>query len=95
MAQFEGYTTKLSGIKNNEKDEPYILLSVEKMIEPSALEGMTMGAVDYFGRKGMDSLLKKFFTPPPKVKRVTKLEDLLPLISFGMVNAILICQDQE
>ncbi len=95
LKQFPEYQKSLSGTKNNKDDEPYILLSVDKGVDAAGLGGVTIGAIDFLGRKGMESLVASFFTSPPRIKRVTKMEDLLPLLTFNMVKAILICKDQK
>ncbi|TDI95263.1 MAG: hypothetical protein E2O76_13635 [Caldithrix sp.] len=87
---FDDYSTKFSGLLNGSKFQKYVLLSVEQPIELNGLSDKTIGVVDFLGRKGMKVLYARLFRPAPKLKRVTKLEDLLTLLNFKMVDAILL-----
>ncbi len=95
LKQFPQYQKSVAGFKKNQDDEPYILLSVDKGVDATSLGGMTIGAIDFLGRKGMENLVASFFKSPPRVKRVTKMEDLLPLLTFNMAKAIFIGKDQK
>lgn len=93
LQQLPLYKKILSGIKNEKLDGPYSLVSVERKIDTDSIGNITIGTVDFLGRKGMNDLLSTFFTNPPKVKRVTKTEDMLPLLRFNMVTALFLCVD--
>lgn len=70
--------------------EDYFLVSVKDTISLKALEGLKVGAVDLLGAKSMQAHMNKLLMTEVKVKRVTKLEDLLPLISFAAVDTLFI-----
>ncbi len=92
--EIKGYTIKLQGTRKNSTDESFILLSVDEAIDPAKLADLTVGVLDILGRKGMGKHVAQYFDPVPKLKRVTKIEDLLPLLSFNMAKAILISDNR-
>lgn len=93
LRQFDGYSLEISGIKNDSAEEPYILVLENKGILEKPVETYTIGMVDFLGRQGMDLLAKGIFETPPKINRVSKIEDLLPLLSFGMADAVLVTEN--
>jgi hypothetical protein len=90
IEQIGGYTVRFSGSRKGNTSESYIFLSVEKKIAAHNLSGNYIGIFDILGRKGMDAFISKFLSPVPKLRRVSKMEDLLQLLTFNMVEAILI-----
>jgi hypothetical protein len=90
IKQLGGYLTKRKGIRHNKIDEAYVLLSVGTRINPTNMAGKTLGVFDILGRKGMKKFVGQFFSVTPRLKRVSKMEDLLQLLTFNMVDAILI-----
>jgi hypothetical protein len=91
VLQQHGQKPTLQGTRAGKDIEPYLLVSVENVLEGGALSGKTIGAVDVMGRDGTQvfvaALLK---TSDIKVKRVAKTEDLLPLLEFSAADGILI-----
>lgn len=90
----EGFSLALRGVKSGTSLEPFVFLSVGKVIHIKQIATVTVGAVDYLGRTGMDALVHSLFSQTPHLKRVTKVEDLLPLLTFKMANAIMVPQSQ-
>jgi hypothetical protein len=88
IAQLDDYLTAASGTRAGLSEEPYLLVSTRQTAQPYG--SLTIGVVDFLGRSGMDTLAQRFFAVVPKIKRVTKVEDLLPLLSFGMADAVLV-----
>lgn len=89
--QLNNYEISLNGERNSKTDESFVILSTEKNISSDSVNSQTViGVIDILGRAGMNTFAKNFFQAEPKLKRVSKLEDLLSLISFNMVDAILI-----
>jgi hypothetical protein len=84
----------LQGFIDGKKEEPYILLSVNKAVNAETLPSKTIGVVDFLSKKDMEDFTRKLLESPVKLKRVKKVEDLLPLLSFNMVDAILIPEIQ-
>jgi hypothetical protein len=90
----EGYSVALGSKRNGDPGEPLFLLSLEKPPALSGLRDATIGVVDFLGRKGMKKYIAGLFQPPPAIKTVAKVEDLLPLLTFRMVDAILVTAAQ-
>jgi len=80
----------LQGTRGGKDWEPYVLVSVGPM-KPGPLSGRTVGVVDLFGHDGTQAFAANLLkTPDVKIKRVAKMEDMLPLIEFSAADAILI-----
>lgn len=90
IKQLGGYFSQRKGIRHNKTDESYVLLSVGKGANPTQMAGTTLGAFDILGRKGMKKFMGQYFSVTPRLKLVSKMEDLLQLLTFNMVDAILI-----
>jgi hypothetical protein len=94
IEQVGGYDIRLNGIRKGNTEESYIFLSVDRAIDVSGtfpnLAGKTIGVFDILGRKGMDRFIGKFLNPVPELQRVSKIEDLLQLLTYNMVEGILI-----
>ncbi|WP_196137151.1 hypothetical protein [Aliikangiella sp. G2MR2-5] len=84
------YITALKGLKNGLETENYVLVSVDSPLKMSEIGQKKIGVVDLLGRKPMTSFVEQLFKTPVKLKRVTKVEDLLPLITFGSVDGIFV-----
>lgn len=90
IQQLGSYSIKRKGVRDNDTNEPYVLLSVGKRVNPAKMAGKTIGVFDILGRKGMKKFIGNYFRSKPRLKRVSKMEDLLQLLTFNMVDAILI-----
>lgn len=90
IQHMRGYFIKRKGIRDNETDESYVLLSVGNRLNPNNMAGTSIGVFDILGRKGMKKFIGNYFRPKPRIKRVSKMEDLLQLLTFNMVDAVLI-----
>lgn len=91
--QLDGFSIVLNGYRNGKNIEPYVLISVDKKMTVTDITDKTkIGALDFFGRKGTILFMKQFFTATPVIMRVTKVEDLLPLLQFKMVAAVVLPQ---
>jgi len=86
------YTTFARGLKEGVTEEEYVLVSLDEPIDVNQIEKLKVGVVDLLGRKPMKEFIGELFQKEVKIKRVTKQEDLLPLLSFGAVKAIFIPQ---
>ncbi|HEY0707781.1 MAG TPA: hypothetical protein VGG33_13340, partial [Polyangia bacterium] len=86
----QGLPTTLQGFRNNQDGESYALISVERPLDGS-LAGKTIGAVDLLGREGTQAFVGSLLgTSDLRIKRVTKTEDLLPLLQFSAADAVLV-----
>jgi hypothetical protein len=91
IEQFNGYDLKVRGVRAGKTDEIYVLLSINNGMDLAGVTTETViGVIDILGRNGMSTFVQQFFPEIPKLKRVTKVEDLLPLLTFNMAAAILI-----
>jgi hypothetical protein len=80
----------LQGNRGNNDWEPYVLLSGGNPLEGS-LSGKVIGVVDLLGRDATQDFVTKLLkTPDVKLKRVTKMEDLLPLLQFSAADGVLV-----
>ncbi|MCP4220728.1 MAG: hypothetical protein GY765_39235 [bacterium] len=94
IKQLEGYNIRFNGIRDSKTNEHYVLLSIEKPIALPDLSTHYIGTVDFLGRKEMKGFVENILSRPAKIKRVTKLEDLLPLMTFKMAEGILITEKE-
>jgi len=91
ISQIGGYTIVLNAQRRGKTEEAYVLVSINTPLDPASVNGETvLGAIDLLGRNGMKTFSEQFFSVEPKIKRVTKVEDLLPLLSFNMAAGIVI-----
>jgi hypothetical protein len=80
----------LQGQRADHDWELYVLLSPGAALE-GALAGKVIGVVDLLGRDGTQEFVTRLLkTPELKLKRVTKMEDLLPLLQFSAADAVLV-----
>lgn len=91
IKQIGGYTIVLNAVRKGSTTASYVVMSINNEMNQNDInENIVIGALDLFGRKGMKTFITRLFSTPPKLKRVTKIEDLLPLLSFNMVAGVLI-----
>jgi hypothetical protein len=83
-----GIAPVLRGIRQGAAEERYVLAGTET--PPDPLKVATVGALDLLGRDGMATFVQGLLGGRPKIERVTKVEDLLPLLQMERVNAILL-----
>ncbi len=89
------YTVIIQGSRSGSNIENYVLMSVDAAVDPGGLTDITIGVLDILGRYEMKNFVGEYIKPTPKLKRVTKVEDLLPLLTFDMAKAILIPENQQ
>jgi len=88
---FPDFKQPIKGMRGQNSSEGYVLLSVNQPIQAFALPDQTIGAVDLLGRRKMELLLAKMLGQEKiRVRTVTKYEDLLSLLQFQDVDAILV-----
>jgi len=85
-----GKKATLQGTHDGKDSEPYVLVSTDKPLEGS-LAGKTIGMVDLLGRDGSQAFVAQLTKDKDfKVKRVAKVEDLVPLLEFSAAQALLV-----
>jgi len=94
IKQITDYTIKVHAVRAGKTVEPLVLLSVDTKVDLSSSADMTIGALDFLGRTGMKDFVGGIISPTPRIKRVTKIEDLLPLLTFNMASAVLISKEE-
>lgn len=88
--QCPGYTLLNQGQRDGASQEKLCFLSTGAGVDTNALAMQTIGVIDYLGKEGTTQLIAQFFPDAPKIRRVLKVEDLLPMMLLDMVSAILI-----
>jgi hypothetical protein len=83
-----GLSPKLRGQREGSSDEKYCLVGADVAPNPGSVR--TVGAVDLVGREGMNAFVHGLLGGEPKVERVTKVEDLLPLLQMQRADAVLL-----
>jgi hypothetical protein len=80
----------LQGVRGGKEWEPYLLVTTAAGA-PSSWTGKTVGIVDLLGRDGTQTFAANAIgSTDVKVKRVAKIEDLLPLLEFSAADAVLV-----
>lgn len=91
--KFAGYKPFLKGERKGATQEPGILIST-KPLDMGALASVNLGVVGVLDRAAMNGFAQGVLGTLPKIKMVTKVEDLLPLLTFGSADAILVGEGQ-
>jgi len=83
-----GLSVRLQGQRQGAPHETYSLVADDAPPDPKAVR--VVGALDLLGREGTTAFVHELVGARPKVERVTKLEDLLPLLQMRRAEAVLI-----
>jgi hypothetical protein len=83
-----GYPAKLQGYRGGSAEEAYALVGVD--VAPDPLRARVVGALDILGREGTAAFVHEVLGAAPRVERVTKVEDLLPLLQMQRADSILL-----
>jgi hypothetical protein len=83
-----GLTPKLQGHRGGRADEAYALVGVDVAPDPQQAE--VVGALDILGREGTSAFVHDVLGAAPRVERVTKVEDFLPLLQMQRADSILL-----
>lgn len=83
-----GLSAKLQGYRAGAPDERYSLAAPTTVPTPDKVTAI--GALDLLGRDGTNAFVHGLLGSKPRVERVTKLEDLLPLLQMQKVDGILL-----
>ncbi len=92
IEQSSEYQPVIKGIYAGNEHEQYVLVSIDKALDIKNLAGLKIGVVDLMGRKSMGEFINHLFQAEIKLTRVTKQEDLLPLLTFASADGIFISQ---
>jgi hypothetical protein len=83
-----GLSAKLRGYREGSPEERYCLVGAD--VAPNSASVKTVGALDLLGREGTNAFVHGLLGSEPKVERVTKVEDLLPLLQMQRADAVLL-----
>lgn len=78
----------LRGFSRGSSEERYALVGAGSA--PDAGKVASIGALDLLGRDGTNRFVRRLVNPQARVERVTKIEDLLPLLQIQRVDAVLL-----
>jgi hypothetical protein len=84
----QGLTPALRGLTRGSTEERYALVGTGS--PPEANRVASVGALDLLGRDGTNRFVKRLVGQQARVERVTKIEDLLPLLQMQRVDAVLL-----
>jgi hypothetical protein len=84
----QGLTPALRGLTRGSPEERYSLVGTGA--PPEANRVASVGALDLLGRDGTNRFVKRLVGQQARVERVTKIEDLLPLLQMQRVDAVLL-----
>lgn len=87
--QLDDYSIELHGERTNSREETFLVLSLQ---DAPAEQSAAVGAVDFLGKNGMNRFVGRYFPEPAILRRTTKVEDLLSLLTFGMVRSVVVTQ---
>jgi hypothetical protein len=88
----QGWSSELAGTRNGEDTEPYVLLSIGTGVDAARSAHLVLGAVDLMGRERTGAFVAGLLDSAviPTIKYVIKTEDLLPLLQFRSVDAVVL-----
>jgi hypothetical protein len=90
VLDYRGEKVTLQGTRGGASVEEYVLASAGRPLEGS-LAGKTIGVVDLMGREGTQDFLNRLLgISDVKMKRVSKIEDLLPLLEFSAADGVVL-----
>lgn len=90
LALHSDFSVVAQGHLKGGSDANYSFVSVDAAFDPSSLETSKLGVIDILGRKEMKVYMEDLFGGKVATKRVTKIEDLIPLLNFSAVSALFI-----
>lgn len=88
----QGFHSELVGTRSGQDSELYVLLSIGAGVEPPRAAQLVLGAVDLMGRERTSVFVAGLLESAavPSIKYVIKTEDLLPLLQFRSVDAVVL-----
>jgi len=84
----QGLSPSLRGLSHGSAEERYTLVGAGAAPEPGKVA--SVGALDLLGRDGTNRFVRRLVGAQARVERVTKVEDLLPLLQMQRVDAVLL-----
>jgi hypothetical protein len=84
----QGLPPSLRGYARGSAEERYALVGAGGAPDPARVA--SVGALDLLGREGTARFVRRLVSSQARVERVTKIEDLLPLLQMQRVEAVLL-----
>lgn len=91
---FDMYKIKLNATLNGSTKEPYFILSVANSLAPAELSTKELGILDFLGKKSINTLTENLLDGSPRLKRVKKMTDLIPLLTMNLVDGVIVSATQ-
>ena len=88
------YNIKLNATCKGSTKESFFLLSVDNALNCVNLSDLNIGILDFLGRNNINTLTDNLISGTPKLKRVKKIADLIPLMSMKLVDGIIASASQ-
>lgn len=84
------YDRVASGMLGGESTEEYLLVTAGAPLSVAALDGKRLGVMEIMGRKDMNRFVQDSLKRKVSLQRVTKIDDLLPLLLFETVDGLFV-----
>lgn len=81
-------SVQAKGTFRGKTQEPYLLVSAGSPVDPKTV--VRVGAVDILGHAGMKNFVAQVAGSAAKIKSVTKIQDLVPLLQLKAADAVLV-----
>ncbi len=89
--QFSDYEVMLNGVRNGKTEDNYVILTIDSNFTSKSITNESIiGIIDILGRTGMKTFVNRQFSIEPKIKRVSRIGDLLPFLSLDIATGIMI-----
>ena len=88
VVRSKGLSVTLAGHRGGAASEKYVLVGADTAPVPSQVS--SVGALDILGRAGTTTFVEGLLGAQPKIVRVTKVEDLLPLLQMRRADGIVL-----
>jgi hypothetical protein len=88
VLEAKGMSPALQGMRHGASSESYALVAVDKEVQPGLVA--SVGALDLLGRAGTNDFVHRLLGAKPDVERVSKVEDLLPLLQLQRAECLLL-----
>ncbi len=89
--QFSDYEIMLNGVRNGKTEDSYVIVSIDSDFTSKSIASESIiGIIDILGRTGMKTFINRQFPIEPKIKRVSRIGDLLPFLSLDIATGIMI-----
>lgn len=92
--RYNNYRLYLPGVYKGRQSLSLSLTSISEGFDLSNLSEKRIGVVNFLGRSETAEYVQEVLNKGVSVKTVTKIEDLLPLLTFRMADAVLVTEKE-